>query len=189
MLIASSGVVHFTYGKVLMIPTPGSSQLTSNERKIATMHAAGATNAAIGHLMEMSAENVGAILGRTHVAHFCMLLHAIVSDSIAPGIRDVSKAIEERADRAFQLECKQMEALDALADRDDLHPSVEVKARLGVVTTAADILDRAGKRAPTKVINTNISGKIPQAAMDQLTEVLKEFKPALDVTPNGGSNE
>lgn len=172
-----------------MLPSPRSANLTSLERTVAVMHTGGATHAAIAHLLEMSEPSVANILHKPHVAHFCMLLHAIVSGDISKGVQDVSKAIDTQAARAFELETEQMERLNDLANREDLKPSTEVRARLGVVTTAADILDRAGKRAPTKVINTNITGRIPQAAMDQLTEVLKEFKPAIDVTPQGGSDE
>jgi hypothetical protein len=66
----------------------------------------------------------------------------------------------------------------------------DVRAQIGAASTAQDILDRAGKRAPTKV-QTEITHTIDAEALAHVAEVLQEIHgpaAAIDVT-NGDRHE
>lgn len=148
-------------------------ELEPVERRVAMMHVANASIAVIAQMLECSPGTVQNILARPHVARFILLLHGTVSEGLEDGISDLNTAFKEKAKRAFTLEAQAMEDLHTLGNEAE-KDSTRVRAKLGVVFTAKDILDRAGHRAPTKVYNYGNS-EIPPEAAEALTQAAREL--------------
>jgi hypothetical protein len=97
-------------------------------------------------------------------------------------VRDLNKAIEDAAHRAFEVEETVMERL--------FTREYDVRAQLGAAATAQDILDRAGKRAPAQQ-RIQVDYGIEPHALKAAVEALREHERVIDVTPqlrraNGG---
>lgn len=157
------------------------------------MHVANASLMTIAQVLELNTEQVDIILKRPRVARFILLLHGVVSDGLEEGILDLNAAIKQKAARAFELEALEMESLHDIGDDSDVQTSVRVRAKLGTVFTARDILDRAGHRAPTKIYNYGNS-EIPPEAAEALTAAARELadlrrreSDVIDVTPRASS--
>jgi hypothetical protein len=143
------------------------------ERRVALMRAAGMSEAVIGRFIDTDYMTVNAILKRPRVARYLIALESTFVEEIGPSAKHLDAAIQNEARRAFVVERSVMERL--------FEQKENVRAQLGAATTAQDILDRAGKRAPTK-IQTEITHTIDAEALARVAEVLQEHK-ALDVTP------
>lgn len=141
------------------------------------MRVAGASVDNIAYLLEMSAGAINHTIKRVRVANYILLLNGIASEGLEEGILDLNDAIKSAATEAFDLEIKNMRELDLIGDLNNEHIETRdiIKAKLGAVATAQDILDRAGKRAPTKVLSTSLHGHIPDAALERLAKVAKEL--------------
>lgn len=159
--------------------------LSPAERKIAHLHYAGASEATIGYLAETSQATVEATLKRPHVANYLIKLAALNGDELGPSIQSLNEAIETEAERAFQVEREAMERLFALDDPADRR---FVHATVASANIAQDILDRAGKRAPTKIAQT-VSYGIDEKTRNVLDRVLRESAGVIDVTPGENGND
>jgi hypothetical protein len=160
------------------------------ERRIASMRAAGATIDSIALTVERESATIRNILLRPRVARFVMIVAGMVGADIADSVKDLNAAIENTAKEAWQTEVRNMRELDELGIAYD-EPKHKIRAKLGAITTAQDILDRAGKRAPTKIQNTNFNVSIPPQAMERLTDVLEELVEANKQTqaePDNGNS-
>lgn len=151
------------------------------ERRCALMRAAGMSEAVIGRFIDTDYMTVKVILARPRVARYLIALESTFVDEITESAKHLNTAIENEAAYAFQVEKTVMDRLYAM--------ETNVRAQLGAASTAQDILDRAGKRAPTK-IQSEVTHTIDAEAMAHVASVLQEIhRPAsIDVTPNGGSN-
>lgn len=157
--------------------------LSAQEGKIAAMRAAGASIDAIALLLECPPHTVALALDRPRVAQQVLILTAMMGREMAPAIKDVNEAIEAAASEAFQVNLENMRELHELGRDGGLRHQDKIKAKVSASAIAQDILDRAGKRAPTRVVT--VSGKIPEAAMEHLANVVKEVsgnEGAIDVT-------
>jgi predicted metal-dependent phosphoesterase TrpH len=105
-----------------------------------------------------------------------LAIEATIASGIAQGVEDLNVAIETAADEAFGVELVNMRDLHQMGMDicQETAPREKIKAKLGATAIAQDILDRAGKRAPTRVVQTNLSGKIPQEALDRMVAVMEE---------------
>lgn len=154
------------------------------------MHVAGASLGVIAQVLELNTETVDNVLKRPRVARFMLLLHATVTDGLKEGVEDLNAAFKHKAARAFELEAMEMEAMHELGEDPDAKISSRIRAKMGVVFTAKDILDRAGHRAPTKVYNYG-TPELPPEAAEALTEAARELAAlhradrAIDITPQG----
>lgn len=165
------------------------SALEPLERRIAMMHVANASLTTIAQVLEMNTGMVQIILSRPRVAQFMLLLHGVVSEGLEEGVKDLNYAIKQKAARAFELETLEMESLHDMGEDPDIKPAIRVRAKLGTVFTARDILDRAGHRAPTKIYNYG-SSELPPEAAEALTNAARELADlrkrdaeVIDITP------
>lgn len=163
-------------------------ELEPLERRIALMHVAGASEHVIAEFLTMNPQTVGNILARPRVAKFCLMLHGVVSDGLEEGVEDLNKAFKAKASDAFAREHAAMERMDEIAKDNECKPSTRIRANMGVVFTAKDILDRAGYRAAQKVYTYGENSVTPEAAAslaDAAREIrmLREAERTIDVTP------
>jgi hypothetical protein len=86
----------------------------------------------------------------------------------------LNEAIESASHEAFQVELESMRELQEIGQMA-LEPQHVIKAKVEASNIAQDILDRAGKRAPTRVVSASVSGKIPDAQIGQLVNVMNEM--------------
>jgi len=147
------------------------------ERRVALMRAAGMSEAVIGRFIDTDYMTVAKILQRPRVARFLIALESTFVQDISESAKNLTAAMDAEASRAFQVERDVMERLYAMEQ--------DVRAQLGAASTAQDILDRAGKRAPTKVQNEVIH-TIDAEALQHVANVLQEVNGtrAIDVTPH-----
>lgn len=154
------------------------------ERRVALMRAAGMSEAVIGRFIDTDYMTVKVILQRPRVARYLIALESTFVDEISESAKHLTASIENEAAYAFDVEKKVMDRLFAMESN--------VRAQLGAASTAQDILDRAGKRAPTKV-QTEITHTIDAEALAHVATVLQEVHgqaAAIDVTNgNGGRHE
>jgi hypothetical protein len=152
------------------------------ERRAAMMKVAGMSEAVIARFLDMDCTYVGNIFKRPRVARYLIALESTFVSEIASSAKLLDRAIENEAARAFHVEKAVMERL---FERSDC-----VRSQLGAAATAQDILDRAGKRAPTK-IQASVIHTIDAEALDLVAQVLGEAR-AIDVTQesrNGQAKE
>jgi hypothetical protein len=156
-------------------------ELEPLERRVALMRAAGMSEAVIGRFIDTDYMTVSTILKRPRVARYLIALESTFVEEISESAKHLDAAIQNEAAYAFDVERKVMDRLFVM--------ETNVRAQLGAASTAQDILDRAGKRAPTK-IQSEITHTIDAEALAHVATVLQEVhgQPAIDVTPNGGSN-
>jgi len=143
------------------------------ERRVALMRASGMSEQTIGHFIDVDYMTIKGILNRPRVARYLLAIEATFADDIKHGAKVLDDAITHTANRAFYIEKEVMERL--------FEQKESVRAQLGAATTAQDILDRAGKRAPTK-IQTEVTHTIDSEALGRVAQVLQEHK-AIDITP------
>jgi hypothetical protein len=145
------------------------------------MRAAGMSEATIGHFLDCDYMTVNAILKRPRVARFLIALESTFVEDLKASAKHLDDAILSEANRAFHVEKNVMERLYEMRD--------SIRAQLGAAATAQDILDRAGKRAPTRV-QTEVTHTIDAEALSHVAKVLGEHK-AIDVTnyQNGADGE
>src|SRR5215471_15566655 len=148
------------------------------ERRAAMMRSAGMSLAAIGQFLDVDYVTIAAILKRPRVARFMLALESTMCEGFDKNsVRDLNKAIEDAAHRAFDVETTVMERL--------FSREYDVRAQLGAAATAQDILDRAGKRAPTQQ-RVQVDYGIDAHALSAAVEALREHERAIDVTPGRG---
>jgi hypothetical protein len=154
-------------------------ELEPLERRVVLMRAAGMSEQTIGHFLDCDYPTVGAILRKPHVARYLIAIESTFVNEIADSAKHLDRSIEHAANRAFIVNREVMERL--------FEQKESVRAQLGAATTAQDILDRAGKRAPTK-IQTEMMHTIDAEALEKVVDVLREHK-AIDITPVRGNDE
>jgi hypothetical protein len=142
------------------------------------MRAAGMSEAVIGRFIDTDYMTVSMILKRPRVARYLIALESTFVEEISESAKHLDAAIQNEATYAFDVERKVMDRLFAMEQN--------VRAQMGAVSAAQDILDRAGKRAPTKV-QTEVTHTIDAEALAHVASVLQEVhdQRAIDVTPNG----
>jgi hypothetical protein len=157
-------------------------ELEPIERRVALMRVAGMSEAVVGRFLDTDCMTVSAILKRPHVARFIIALESTFVQDLKESAKHLDNAIMNEANRAFIVEKEVMERLFAKED--------DVRAQLGAATTAQDILDRAGKRAPTKVIG-EVLHSVDAEALSHVADVLQEAltHKIIDVTGNGNGNK
>ena len=143
------------------------------ERRVALMRSAGMSEQTIGHFIDVDYMTISSILKRPRVARYLLAIESTFANDIREGAKTLDNAIIHTANRAFHIEKEVMERL--------FEQKESVRAQLGAANTAQDILDRAGKRAPTK-IQTEVTHTIDADALGRVAQVLKEHQ-AIDVTP------
>jgi len=145
------------------------------ERRAAMMRSAGMSLAAIGQFLDVDYVTIAAILKRPRVARFMLALESTMCEGFDKNsVRDLNKAIEDAAHRAFDVETTVMERL--------FSREYDVRAQLGAASTAQDILDRAGKRAPSQQ-RVQVDYGIDPHMLSAAVEALKEHERVIDVTP------
>lgn len=150
-------------------------ELEPAERRAAMMRAAGMSLAAIGQFLDVDYVTVSAILKRPRVARFLLALEStMLAEFDKDSVKNLNAAIEDTAHRAFEIEVDVMERL--------FSREYDVRAQLGAASTAQDILDRAGKRAPAQQ-RVQIDYGIDTHALRAAVEALKEHEGIIDVTP------
>lgn len=153
----------------------GENGLTAFETKVAQMRAAGATQGAIALALESNQASVQQALIKPRVARLVLVLQGMIVGGTLDGIKDLNEAIEKSSTEAFGVTLKNMRELDELGMTLEEDPKSQIRAKLGAVATAQDILDRAGKRAPVRTFNVNANVPIPPEAVTALTDVLREM--------------
>jgi hypothetical protein len=150
------------------------------ERRCALMRAAGMSEAVIGRFIDSDYMTVNAILKRPRVARYLIALESTFVEEITDSAKHLDRAIQHEAARAFHVERNVMDRLYAM--------ETNVRAQMGAAATAQDILDRAGKRAPTRV-QSEVVHTIDAEALAHVASVLQEIngQAPVDVTPGGGA--
>lgn len=151
--------------------------------KVAMMRAAGMSLEGIGFDCGCSSETIKNIVSRPEVARKIIVLESIIGRVTQGSLLDLDASIQSAAHTAFEVEKQAMVDLVSIGDRNiEVDDTVAIKAITAASATAQDILDRAGKRAPTVVKTQRATGQIPQAVLDNLGIVLDEMKVTVDVT-------
>lgn len=151
--------------------------------KVAMERAAGMSLESIAFDCGCSSETIKNILARPAVARKVLVLESMIGRITQGSLLDLDAAIQESAHMAFEVEKNAMVDLVSIGDRNiESDDSVAIKAITAAAATAQDILDRAGKRAPTVVKTQRATGQIPQSVLDNLGLVLDEMKVTVDVT-------
>lgn len=137
------------------------------------------SEAVIGRFIDTDYMTVKQILARPRVARYLIALESTFVNEITESAKHLTTAIENEATHAFHVEKTVMDRLFKMEEN--------VRAQLGAASTAQDILDRAGKRAPTKV-QTEVTHTIDAEALAHVATVLQEVHgPAtIDVTNGNG---
>lgn len=149
--------------------------LEPHERRAAMMRAAGMSLAAIGQFLDCDYVTIAAILKRPRVARFLLAVESTMVDGVDKDhVRTLNQSIEDAAHRAFDIETTVMERL--------FNREYDVRAQLGAAATAQDILDRAGKRAPTQQ-RVQVDYGIDASALSAAVAALREHEGVIDVTP------
>jgi hypothetical protein len=118
---------------------------------------------------------IAALLKRPRVARYLLAIQSTMVEELdKTHVKSLNEAIEESAHRAFEIEETVMERL--------FNREYDVRAQLGAAATAQDILDRAGKRAPTQQ-RVQVDYGIDAIALSAAVEALKEHERVLDITP------
>jgi len=152
------------------------SLLTPEELSIATMRAGGASTVTIATIREIAETTVRSILNRPAVARTVLMLCGIIGSGLEDGIRDLNAAFEDAASEAYLIERTAMrELFDLGDDLVGVDNANAIRAKMGAVTTAQDILDRAGKRAPTRIIGVHGHSTIPPQSLAQVADTLAEM--------------
>lgn len=151
------------------------------ERRAALMRAAGMSEAVIAQFLDTDQVNIKKTLLKPRVARFLLILEATLAEDLSEAAKHLNESIEHEAVNAFHVEKTVMNRLFEM--------ETNVRAQLGAASTAQDILDRAGKRAPTK-IQSEITHTVDAEALAHVASVLEEHlrPPAIDVTPNGNGH-
>lgn len=161
--------------------------LQGAEKRIAFLHLSDLDNSTIAFMMETSADAVHSTLIRPHVAKFIAQQRAIFVDDIRPVMKDMNLQIKEHTERAWEVE---KDVMERLYDIPDVHKDY-VRAQLGAASTAQDILDRAGNRAPTKILQKNEYAIAPES-LSQLERIMHQAKSGggvgLGVEPSNNEN-
>jgi hypothetical protein len=138
--------------------------------------AAGMSLSSIAIDCAVSPETIKNILNRPEVMRKVLVLEAMIGRSTSESLQDLDQAIEHAAETAFDVEKEAMHKLNRIAHRNDGEDDVTaIKAYVAASVTAQDILDRAGKRAPTRVVSEKYHAPIPPAALENLGRVLEEM--------------
>lgn len=155
------------------IPDPAAN-LSAIQRRVAFMYMAEASITAIAAACDTSSVQVEYILERPAVQRFIRSATALCAVELRPVMQKVNEAIEQKAERAFEISHTVME--DMFSRRQD------VKAATLAVSTAQDIMNRAGL-APTKKVDVrsaslrvNAEAPISQALGDAVLKVVKEMR-------------
>lgn len=146
------------------------------ERRVAFMRVAGADLRTIALVTEKDETSIREITLRPRVANFMMVCTGMIADELAPAVGNLNDSINEAATRAFEIENTVMERLFA---NDE-----SVRAQMGAASTAQDILDRAGHRAPAKAITYNMH-EIAPGSINQLARAISDVSNSnpRDITP------
>lgn len=127
--------------------------LSPMERRITMLHVGGASLDAIAMLLGVAQAHVRDVVTRPHVLSYIGFLEMTTASSIQPAVEKLNEAIETAAARAFVVASDNMEDLNEMGEElRDCDTKNSIRAKLGAVATAQDILDRAGKRAPTRIV-------------------------------------
>jgi hypothetical protein len=151
--------------------------LNPQERRVAMLHSAGLAASTIALELQTYTENILNILKRPHVANEITRISAALSDEIAPTARNIENELELVAGEAFDRTLSVMRRLDEVGEdaleANDLKNGI--RAKLGVLTTAQDILDRAGKRAPTRTIGA-VAHIVAPEQLEKLGRILGDLR-------------
>jgi hypothetical protein len=151
-------------------------RLTAENRRCAILKMGGMTNEAIARFVDATPEAVGYIVNQPAVQRYMMQMEATFVDDLRPIAHRVNKSIEDHSERAAQIVFEIME---------EMHKREEIRAQQLSLTSAQDILDRAGHKPTTKVESTNIHAHaVSDHVLDRMMEVLSETKQpkAIDIT-------
>lgn len=148
--------------------------LEAHEKRAAMMRAAGASLEDIALLMGTSTTEVHYILNRPRVLRYLAIIEGTIAEDIKPVVATVKQQIASTAEEALGTLVKNMRDLDEMGDAL-ADPKHAIRAKLGASFNARDILDRAGERAPTRVVSTNLNATLPPEVLQRLESVLKEI--------------
>ena len=149
--------------------------LNPTERKVAMLHAAGMSMPAIAIQMQWTSDRVENVLKRAHVSRYITTLIAAISEEITPVARQLTVELEAFAGEALDRQVNVMRTLDRIGDealeKSDLKNGI--RAKLGVLASTQDILDRAGKRAPTRTIGA-VAHIVAPESLERLERIMTE---------------
>lgn len=152
----------------------GDRDLNPLERRIALMRLAGASVPSIVMATERDETYVYHVLKRERVVHFMNIVTGMMVQEAAPVAASLNNVIQATKGRAFEVEREVMENLFRLTpDGEEVTIRDYIRAQIGAATTAQDILDRAGERAPAQTVNLHAHAVAPQT-IDSLTKALSE---------------
>jgi len=148
-------------------------ELEPHERKIVAMRAGGASVNEIAYWLETSGEAVRQVLARPRCANALLKFTSMLGSEMMPAIEELGENMRRHAARAFEVEVENMERLHTFASTEET--KYAIRAAAAASTTAQDILDRTGNRAPTRTVNANLHAIAPQT-IDHLASVIREMK-------------
>lgn len=157
--------------------TQGEYELNPSQRRIAMLSVAGMSEGAIAIQLGMAAGQISKVLKQPNVTRYITRISAEMATEIAPVARNITAELETIAGEALSRQVNVMRTLDQVGDdaleKDDLKNGI--RAKLGVLATTQDILDRAGKRAPTKTIGA-VAHIVAPESLERLERIMSEAR-------------
>lgn len=144
--------------------------LTDNQRRICMMHLAGMSQESIARFLDVVQGTIQHTLENPRVARYLMQMQASYVDNIMPLVNDVETAFKDQALRASEVVFEIMESM---------HISENPQAKRVALSSAQDILDRAGYKPALRVEQATVHAVHPDS-LAKIAEVLKELSPPVD---------
>lgn len=154
-------------------------RVTGDQRKIATMRAAGIGQLQIARLLGISEETVMYHLGRPHVRSLVIKLGCVIVDELRPIVELVKEDLRIASQEAFEANLEVLRFSRAEMNKGN------VKAAVLCGRTAENLLERVGISAPkqVEVKSTNVNlGREDIVALKGMLEELDAVQQK-DITP------
>lgn len=143
--------------------------VTADQRKIATMRAAGLEATMIARLLSITEETVMLHLSRPHVRSLVIKLGCVIVDELRPIIDLVKEDVRLASQEAFEANLEVLRF-----SRAEMHTG-NIKAAALCGRTAENLLERVGISAPKQVevksTNVNLGGEDLKALKGMLEEL------------------
>lgn len=172
--VAFGPVCPYTYHVEIMgSPTKiDGAALTDAQRRICMLHLAGMSQDSIARFLDVTQKTVATTLSNPRVSRYLMQMQATYVDNIMPIVNDVETAFKDHALRASEVVTEIMESM---------HLSDNPQCKRVALSSAQDILDRAGYKPAQRVEQATVHAVHPDS-LNKIAEVLRELSPNGDET-------
>lgn len=142
--------------------------LTPGDKRVALLYLSGMRPDGIAAYLSCTGRAIQKVLEKPTVQEYLKVMDATFVGDLRPTAERVNKKIEEYSMRALDVVKEVME---------DMHAREEIRAKQVALSSAQDILDRAGHRPTQRVEQKNLNAyAVSEATLDKISEVSKELQ-------------